>query len=684
MVNQVYGESRNLLPARTPIPFVPFARVHPGTGRALNPNAQMTLPNGRRVTVQRFEALNQAEQRLTQRGYSLRRRDTFAGVRLNRAQQGGRPPPISSTGRVTTTTIAGRPVMTPGRPEAVVAVPTATINRTGAVVVPAATVNRPGTVVVPAATVNRPGAVAAVPAATINRPAAVVGVPTAAMNLPGAFDRPPTGGVDRVAVSAAASMLDTREAALIRRITGTGPAWGGAFGEPSPPPSASTTLRGTNDGIRGERISFAIWMTTIDVTSTGGSGFEYMSGASTQAGVWQVSSEPFPEQAPASYTNWQSPPGLLRSGVLPACTQPCHFELVMADIVGGPPPAEAKYYFVRVLPVWAWNPATLLGMPSNQVVVRYGVAVPGPPVVLSTYDASTSGAHRLFEWPAGQGRDFQVWLDTQGFDFRSGKLNGVPVGISGDAHVMLRGRTFNPASLVDAGQPRTIEYTLAGVEFAVAAGVDVSSQSAFNQGDGIAPRARITLHAPGGTTLNLVDEVGTESSNLNFECGTVGGGFNPESHVVLWFGPVPVDMRIGARIDYGVTCMGKIVSDPNEVRLFAQPFVTANVYASAGTDLVIAWAKLESQVILAEERIFVEMDTGSPNDIFAGRHELSNVLEGRMYFTVGFYHPCPPVEQVEKLWGYITGDDEVPLCSTSFEETLLNTPEGYSNSARLF
>jgi hypothetical protein len=72
----------------TPIPFQRFEMVHPSTGKALNPNAELRLPaaepGGRqRVTTvkQFYDELNAFEQELAKRGRSLRQLDTFKGLK---------------------------------------------------------------------------------------------------------------------------------------------------------------------------------------------------------------------------------------------------------------------------------------------------------------------------------------------------------------------------------------------------------------------------------------------------------------------------------------------------------------------------------------------------------------------------------------------------------------------------
>jgi len=61
---------------RPAIPFKPFDMVDPKTGKPVAGNTVITLPNnGKKVTAQQYYAqLNQVEQWLTQRGYSLRQR----------------------------------------------------------------------------------------------------------------------------------------------------------------------------------------------------------------------------------------------------------------------------------------------------------------------------------------------------------------------------------------------------------------------------------------------------------------------------------------------------------------------------------------------------------------------------------------------------------------------------------
>jgi hypothetical protein len=63
--------------ARPPIPFQPFETVNPQTGKAVNMDSTITLPNGRRMTMGQFYAeANRIERQLNQIGYSIRRSAT--------------------------------------------------------------------------------------------------------------------------------------------------------------------------------------------------------------------------------------------------------------------------------------------------------------------------------------------------------------------------------------------------------------------------------------------------------------------------------------------------------------------------------------------------------------------------------------------------------------------------------
>ncbi|HEX8352085.1 MAG TPA: hypothetical protein VF611_04275, partial [Pyrinomonadaceae bacterium] len=65
---------RTGLVKRPPIAFKPFAMVHPTTAKPLNPNALMTLPSGKKLTVKSFfDQINRFEQKLSAQGYTLRK-----------------------------------------------------------------------------------------------------------------------------------------------------------------------------------------------------------------------------------------------------------------------------------------------------------------------------------------------------------------------------------------------------------------------------------------------------------------------------------------------------------------------------------------------------------------------------------------------------------------------------------
>lgn len=44
-------------------------------------------------------------------------------------------------------------------------------------------------------------------------------------------------------------------------------------------------------------------------------------------------------------------------------------------------------------------------------------------------------------------------------------------------------------------------------------------------------------------------------------------------------------------------------------------------------------------------------------------------LKGRIYLKVGFYYPCP---DLEKIIGFLTGSESVPLCECNWEYDIFN------------
>lgn len=58
---------------RQPRPFTPFEMRNPKTKEPIAPNSEVTLPNGKKMTAQKyFDQLNQVEKKLNETGYSLR------------------------------------------------------------------------------------------------------------------------------------------------------------------------------------------------------------------------------------------------------------------------------------------------------------------------------------------------------------------------------------------------------------------------------------------------------------------------------------------------------------------------------------------------------------------------------------------------------------------------------------
>jgi hypothetical protein len=128
-------------------------------------------------------------------------------------------------------------------------------------------------------------------------------------------------------------------------------------------------------------------------------------------------------------------------------------------------------------------------------------------------------------------------------------------------------------------------------------------------------------------------------------------------------GPVPVAIRAGIGGEAGLEIQGTADLVKQEVIGSINPYISSQFDASGGVDAFIAYATLNAKLDpLLYIGLPMSFSSDSPDKVFMDG-KLKG-LYGTVYLKVGFYYPCP---DLDKVVGWLTGDEEVPLCECNWE-----------------
>jgi hypothetical protein len=127
-------------------------------------------------------------------------------------------------------------------------------------------------------------------------------------------------------------------------------------------------------------------------------------------------------------------------------------------------------------------------------------------------------------------------------------------------------------------------------------------------------------------------------------------------------GPIPIVIRAKITGEAGLELGGQIDMSNKSFDGFIKPYVNSSFHADGGVDAVIAYATLNADV---NPLLQIDMPVGfsSSGKSLSFTNTMSG-LYGRVYLKVGFFYPCP---SVEKIVGWITGSEDVPLCECVWE-----------------
>lgn len=392
---------------------------------------------------------------------------------------------------------------------------------------------------------------------------------------------------------------------------------------------------------------------------------------------WQISAAPFPTDGGAV-----SPSVILKSGVAPVENwrpvvrgytpkkgkQVSPFTIDFS-VFGPPVKDQTRMYYVRVSLLGA--DGKRLASPSPGVIVNYGM---GEPVTFDVVGQQSNESPTFnYRYPDEENVPFGVFLEGNGLRTvknvqYSKKLGEIPLGFKATANAAIGFRYYNFERIVDESKPFNKRFDVLGVSFRAVAGVGTGTGAKKNE-----PQ-EVTLDVTRfGVVTNILGYSGPaipESIPLDFDI------VEPIDwtlvDVTILLGPIPIRIVATVTGELGVRLSGIInLAPPFNMTAALTPFVHSRFDASGGPDLLIAYGKLAAELNpLLNADAILAFNSSAKNPVSL-TNSISG-LKGRVYLVAGFYHPCPPIKQVKKLIGFITGDDDCPLCETKWEYNIFD------------
>lgn len=590
--NLLSANPRQAASRRSPVEFKPFEMVNPRTGKAIAPNARLSLKtsDGRVLRSmearQFFDELNKLEEELSKNGRSLRQPDAFKDLRME---------------PVFTVAANQKPVMPSGF-ETIMLQPLAPSSGRGQSIQP-------------------------------------VDPDKIDFNISGKLLRPKVSFIStRLFIAETGTDLGTAEFPVVWVTESLG----------TPGRKVFPLLIQLNKGLES-------LVKRID---------------------WQVSEQPFdytlkasPKLASFGSDNNVSWHENLR-GVAGSSTfkdfQKYRFAVVYASMANIPEPVNAvKHYYARAL---LYNQANELLHITSPVILGYGykpVRMDIPCTTINTipnfnyaFPADNKIPFGIFVRGSGV-RAASHFINTMNAD--DPKDNGLkPTGYSVSFNGELGLRYFNFLSIVNPAEPSSNELVLIKSDFSAATGKTTDNEPQGAKIDisfinGLYKESvPLTANSPDGR-VNL-DYLFSQSLDMEFV------------NTRFFIGPVPVAIQVGMSGEAGMNLGGEI--NPTNMRAagFIRPFLNSRFYVRGGADALIAYATVNTEMnpLMYIEMPIVFDSSGSNPLTFYGE---TRALYGRIFLRVGFFYPCP---DLEKVVGWLTGDEDTPLCECAWEYNIFN------------
>ena len=398
--------------------------------------------------------------------------------------------------------------------------------------------------------------------------------------------------------------------------------------------------------------------------------------------VWQVADKPFD-----GTLKTENPAGILASGTVATAEwyslsnstlslpNPNDFlqNIIVASPsnLGVPSKTTAKALYFRVL---AYDQTGQLLKIAPAVVASFGDTAK-PIKIPPTYSNSVPGLN--YSFPEGS---FPFGVFVKGGGIQSVKSTQyvndvlVPKGYKVAFDSRIGVKYYNFMNLIDSNEPLNKELTILDARFSAITGLGTGPS--YN-------------NEPNGIILSLNILEGLFSDQLTFEPKTPGAPVIPLEYTIsqemnidlvnirFFIGPVPVKIAANVGGNAGLELYGQANTQTIEFNGSIKPYFNTTFNASGGVDAVIAYATLNAGVnpLLG---VGLPLGFSSANDGSLSFNGSLNGLTGKIYLSVGFYYPCP---DLEKVVGFLTGDEDLPLCECRWDYNIFDFP-GFSHDIK--
>lgn len=337
------------------------------------------------------------------------------------------------------------------------------------------------------------------------------------------------------------------------------------------------------------------------------------------------------------------------------------------------PVQKVKPFYIRTI---AYDQTGEILKISNTATANYGAI--NKPFKIATPETNTVPGFN-YQFPeAGSSIPFGVFIKGSGFSTYKNKAYTddtyeilKTTGYKVSASAALGIKYFNFLSIVNDNEPATKDLTIIKGNFIAALG-NVPSYGKNDQGvkltismlDDVIPPYEIGFTTPVPNVPNTISLDYDVVQKLDM--GLLDSRF--------FIGPVPIRITAGITGEAGLKLFGQFNNQTFEASGGIKPFLNTRFYASGGVDAIIAYATLNAEVnpLLSLEMPVTFSSSATP---LTFNTNLSG-LAGRVYLKVGFYYPCP---SLEKIVGWLSGDEDLPLCECNWEYNIFDFP-GFTHS----
>jgi hypothetical protein len=228
------------------------------------------------------------------------------------------------------------------------------------------------------------------------------------------------------------------------------------------------------------------------------------------------------------------------------------------------------------------------------------------------------------------------------------------IGYSARAGTSLGVRYFNFLSIVDSKVPKTSTLNLLEAKFSSASGEVYDSQKPTGAYLNLSVLGKSLESIPLGDPQKGLVELNYSLDGPAHELGLFDD----------WFlvGYVPVHIKAAIQAKVGLDLKGTYNPFENKVSATLTPRVNTLFHAFGGVDAVLAYATINAKVDPLLNVGLPMTINGSANKPLSTKMTI-DALQGKVFLKVGFFYPCP---SVSKVVGWITGDEELPLCECTW------------------